>query len=164
MSVNNMNEEQISPEEAFKRLTDFGFEKIGQWKIAEEGEKNAKNGYAFKLESTSGIAQKRGIYAFVAFRGGKPDGLQPVKYVGINETTNTPLIDRLKKYSTNPKNSQVGNITTCITSGCSLNVYAYIPDSNNTDNRCYKDVEIDYVKGLENGLIKYLNAEWNSKR
>lgn len=151
-----MKEDKISPEEAIRRLNEFGFENVGTLEIV-------RNGCKFKSESPTGILQKRGIYAFVAFRGDKPDGLQPVKYVGVNETSETPLIDRLNRYSM-PKNSQRNNIITCIKSGCSLNVFACIPDSNNADNKFYKDVEIDSVKGLENGLIKYLNAEWNSKR
>lgn len=162
-NIDTMNEEHISSEEAMKRLTYFGFQKYGHWESVDPIIK--RNGILFVPEPEKEIPDVRGIYAFVAFIDEKPVESRPVKYVGINDNTNGTLQKRMERYSIKPKNQKNANkILECLEMGCSVDIFAYIPNYKTTGTEHYKDVEIDYVKGLENGLIRYLDAEWNKKR
>lgn len=173
-----MNEDTISPDEKIKRLTNFGFEKIGHWEISDK-----KNRISYNIDdSKEEIIKNRGIYAFVAFGCSKtdsseynypnpkiprPDFSKPIKYIGINETTKGTLEKRFDRYSNNKRNeNRAKQIIDLIERyNCSVEIFTFNPSSQKMDiKEEYKKVQIDFVKGFENGLIAYLDTDWNKRR
>ncbi len=126
-------------------IKNLGFEKIGEWKL-----KNSENEITFKLEK---FKKERVIYAFVVDC--------KVKYIGVCDSDNTTLKDRMNRYKYKQggsTNKRINNkIKSYLLKQKSVEIFALKPKSE-----CkYKNLDVDLVKGLENPLIKELNPEWN---
>ncbi|OGO64948.1 MAG: hypothetical protein A2029_01015 [Chloroflexi bacterium RBG_19FT_COMBO_47_9] len=130
-------------------LSEFGFQKVGYCTL----NINLKNGISFILEK---LMNERVIYAFVID--------DEVKYIGVCDTTNTMLKNRMGRYQqmtasgTNERITR--NIIDCLTQGKIASIWALLPDCNYE----YKGIKVDPIKGLENPLIQHFHPEWNIKK
>ncbi len=129
-------------------LSELGFQKVGYCNL-----NNAiKNGVSFIIER---LMNERVIYAFVVNNA--------VKYIGVCDTTNTTLKNRMARYQqmtgggTNERITK--NIIDCLTNGRLVSIWALLSESNYE----YKGINIDLIKGLENPLILRFQPEWNIK-
>jgi len=130
-----------------KFIKNLGFIKVGEWKLKVSGDKKDIN---FQLKM---FEKERAIYAFVVDH--------EVKYIGICDSDNTTLKDRMRRYkykqggSTNARiNDEIKN---CLLKQKQVEIFALKPKEQYT----YKSLNIDLIKGLENPLIKELDPEWN---
>jgi len=132
-------------------LNNYGFSKVGEWGL----EKNLKSGITFKLDK---FMKERAIYAFVMN--------DETKYIGVCESSNTTLEDRMGRYKslqgagTNKRIAE--KIRDCLKRERAVKIFALKPDLLLQFK--YKDVNIDLVKGLENPLIEKLRPEWNIQK
>ncbi|AXI24947.1 hypothetical protein CFE53_01765 [Methanofervidicoccus sp. A16] len=127
-------------------LRNYGFVKVGRWKLNE----NIKSGIDFELMD---FKEERVIYAFVV------DG--ETKYIGICESSKRTLEDRMIKF----KYSQGGGtnkriadeIKKCLENGKTVEIFALKLELVVQ----YKGLEVDLIRGLEYPLIEKLDPEWN---
>jgi hypothetical protein len=129
-----------------KDLFELGFMKVGQWIL----DQSLKSGVRFTLTA---FIDDRVIYAFAV-----DDDL---KYIGVCDKTSTTLGDRMSRYQgmagagTNKR--IVEKIRKVLLGGSSVEILALKPDRNIR----FGNLEVDFVKGLENPLIQAFNPEWN---
>ena len=135
-------------------LRNYGFVRVGRWKLNKSNDKSNKSEIDFELND---LDKERVIYAFVV--GDK------VKYIGICESSKTTLENRMIKF----KNRQGGGtnkriadeIERCLKNGKTVEIFVLKPKLS----VFYKGlVEIDIIIGLEYPLIKKLKPEWNIKK
>jgi len=112
----------------------------------------------YKLCAETQQADLRGFMCYQRNRA-VVDG--EVKYVGICEKYLTTLRDRMKRYKSmagaGTNERIVGKIKNRLEAGNGVKIYAL---KNNREYR-YKDLRLDFIKGLENPLIRKLKPEWN---
>ena len=138
-----------SSQRSMNKLSYYGFEEVGEWKL----EENLKSGITFELHK---FKEERVVYAFVVD--------DEVKYVGVCENTTTTLEDRMGRYKylqgggTNKRIAK--KIKGCLDDQKSVKIFALKPESSLQ----YKGLNVDLVKGLEYPLIKELEPEWNKQR
>jgi len=126
-------------------LTDYGFVSAGKWTL----NNRVKSGISFEL---CDLKDERVIYAFTVDND--------VKYIGICDTTNTTLKNRMNRYQsmigagTNERLAK--QIKRLLEQGKTVRIYALKPDTQIQ----HKGLNIDLIKGLENPLIDKLRTEW----
>ena len=127
-------------------LGKYGFIRVGEWMI----KRGVKSGITFHLDS---LMDDRVIYSFVVNK--------KAKYIGICESINTHLIDRMARYKhmqgagTNERIAEL--IRTALQDNKLVEIYALKPPSSDH----YKGLNVDLVKGLENSLIAKIKKGWN---
>lgn len=137
------------PSESMKQPVDlvrFGFLKVGTWLI----DSALKSGIRFRLDA---LEDARAIYAFSV------DG--EVKYVGVCDSTDTTLKERMKRYQGMAgagTNERVANlIRNAISEGRLVSILAWRPEQSMEFN----GLRVDLIKGLENPFLDALKPEWN---
>ena len=131
-------------------LRKYGFKEVGYWKKT----KNNKERIDFELKDNE-YQNKRVIYAFVVD--------EQIKYIGICDSYNTTLKNRMRRYrkptggSTNKRIAE--KINNCLKNGKDVKIFAL--DIEQSLAVRYRDLEIDLVRGLEYPLIKRFNPDWN---
>jgi hypothetical protein len=128
-------------------LSSYGFVKVGEW----SKKRSNYSGITFNLCLYKSF---RVIYSFVI--NNKP------KYIGICDKPGRTLKDRMggyRSYEDDSTNKRIAtNIKQELIAGKRVHIYALRP----TISRKYKNLTIDFVKGLENPLIeKYKSCLWN---
>ncbi len=124
-----------------KKLKQYGFEKVGQWKKGKP-----KSGISFTLDK---FENERVIYTFIIQKR--------VKYLGICDNYKTNLKDRISRYrskaggSTNQKVAE--KIADSLLKGHKVEIWAL----KTQGLRRYKGIEVDCIKGLENPLLRVFN-------
>ena len=138
MNRDGLNPEAASP--AVSALIEAGFELVGCWRPA-----------AGSIELDGAARREAGVYAYVV------EGV--VKYVG---SAQRGLHGRLRRYAitkTLRTSARVrGEIQECLTCGKTVEVYALVPPP-----LVWKELPVDLVVGLEEGLIRQLQPAWNRR-
>lgn len=137
------------------KLIHYGFKKVGAWELR----KNRKGKEEIKPifnGSNSDLVSSRVIYAYVMGRA--------VKYIGICQGKNTTLKKRLNRHhwKTNMKLKSVRSLRNGLKEERQIMIYAWMPKQD----RIYKWLSIDLVKGLESPLIyrfKTIKNGWNKQ-
>ena len=129
-------------------LKNYGFVKVGRWKLNE----NIKSGIDFELND---LEEERVVYAFVV------DG--KVKYIGICEKKT--LKDRMNDYKLlrggDADNRIAEKIKNHLKNEITVEIFALKPKSGLI--RQYKGLDVDLVGGLKRPLIEELDPEWNRR-
>ena len=129
-------------------LSPYGFVVVGHWELYPA----VKSGIHFKLRLHQ---HDRVVYAFVI------DGCP--SYIGICDNAATTLTNRMNRYkfrcggSTNRSNAS--RIQKCLLAGKTVQIFALKPPSDSP----FRDLLVDFVKGLENPLIAKFKPAWNGK-
>lgn len=123
-------------------LMDAGFERIGNWHLVDEGAGIRLNGNA---------AREAGVYAYVV------DGV--IHYIG---SAQRGLHVRFRRYATTKTlrtSSRIrSNIIACLKEGKAVEVYALQPQAMQ-----WRNLPVDLVAGLEEGLIRFVSPAWNRR-
>lgn len=129
-------------------LAQLGFSVAGKWQL----DQKLKSGVRAALKS---FQKERVIYAFVV------DNV--CKYVGICDDPSTTLVDRIGRYQAMVgagTNERVcGLIQKVLSAGGTVEIMALKPEASLE----FAGLNVDLVKGLENPLIQWADAEWNIK-
>ena len=121
-------------------LESYGFMEAGEWDLSER--------HKSKIEARlSRLADERVVYAFVVDN--------EVKYVGICDSLNTVLKDRMSSQRFNKEMPHL--IETTLKENRAVKIFALKPEQVE-----YKGLRVDMVRGLEYPVIERLEIpEWN---
>ena len=139
-----------------KKIIEYGFVEVGEWKLDENT--NAQIHFELKKEE---YKNKRVVYCFVV----DDEVDDEVKYIGICESKNTGLLDRMQKYERlqgGGTNEFIAKLIFELLHTCNKRVKVYALEPS--EKYVYKEIELDMVRGLEYPLIEKFNPAWNRKR
>lgn len=135
-----------------EKLIKLGFEKVGHWVLDKDDPKSGLDYHLTKFH------KDRVIYAFTT--------ANEVLYVGICASKTTEFKNRLYRYKnqtgngTNKKNTI--EIKSILKKGFKVDILAFNP--NEKHHVKINGIEVDLVKGLEPGIIDYVESKLNERK